>query len=365
MICTSNIFNQCKKFIEFLSGRFEKSEAQDSSDKDENYYARVGRRVLLIGFGGFLLWALFAPLDKGVPAEGYVITDGNRKSVQHLSGGIVDQILVKEGESVQQGQVLVKMNSIQASSQFYATKESIAGSEGQLLGLKNSVANEKIQIALIDEQLKGLRELAKDGYIPRNKVLELERIQAQIRSTLATDQGNLERVQRQVSELQEKLKAYEFDLDNTFVKSPATGKVVNLAFFTPGGVISPGFKLMDVVPDNQPLIAEAQVPVNLIDKVHVGQLVDMNFTALNQRTTPKIPATLIVVSADRVVDEKSGASFYKIQAQVTPKGESLLKDNQIRPGMPVQIFVVTGERSLMSYLLKPLLDRARSALTEE
>ena len=122
---------------------------------------------------------------------------------------------------------------------------------------------------------------------------------------------------------------------------------------------------MEVVPDDRPLIVEARVPVVLIDKVHMDLPVQMIFSALNQRTTPRIPGRVTMISSDRTTDERSGEPYYKMHAQVTESGMKLLKENTVRAGMPVEVFVVTGERSLMNYMLRPIFDRAKTSLIEE
>jgi protease secretion system membrane fusion protein len=122
---------------------------------------------------------------------------------------------------------------------------------------------------------------------------------------------------------------------------------------------------MEIVPTDRPLIVEAKLPVNLIDKVHPGLPVQMIFAALNQRITPSIPGVVTIISSDRTTDERTGEVFYKMQAQVADKGILALKDSQVRAGMPVEIFVVTGERTLMNYLLRPFFDRMRTSLGEE
>jgi protease secretion system membrane fusion protein len=123
--------------------------------------------------------------------------------------------------------------------------------------------------------------------------------------------------------------------------------------------------VLEVVPTNQPLMVEAQLPVHLIDKVYEGLEVEMMFTAFNQNRTPHIPGVVMVVGDDRIVDERTGQPYFKIMAEATPEGKKLLGDHKVRPGMPVDVFVKTGERTMMSYLLKPLLDRMHSALREE
>jgi len=135
--------------------------------------------------------------------------------------------------------------------------------------------------------------------------------------------------------------------------------------FTTGGVVAAGAKLMEVVPSGEPLEIEGELPVNLVDKVHEGMPVDMMFTAFNQNSTPRIPGTLTLVSADRLVNDRTGTPYYRVRAKVTPKGMKLLKNLDIKPGMPVEVFVNAGQRSMLSYLLKPIIDRAHTSMTEE
>ena len=157
----------------------------------------------------------------------------------------------------------------------------------------------------------------------------------------------------------------DFELANVEVRAPVDGIVVGMNVFTEGGVIGPGFKLMDIVPSDDLLVITGQVPVHLIDKVHVDLPVDLIFSALNQKKTPNIPGTVTQVSADRLMDERTGLPYYNMKAKVTSEGIKQLSDQQIRAGMPVEIFIKTGERSLMSYLFKPILDRLHSSLGEE
>jgi protease secretion system membrane fusion protein len=130
-------------------------------------------------------------------------------------------------------------------------------------------------------------------------------------------------------------------------------------------VVAPGYKLMELVPSDDALIVEGEVPVNLIDKVHVGLKTELIFSAFNQNQTPHIPGEITQVSADRLVNERTGQPYYKLRAKVAPEGMKLIANLQIRPGMPVEVFVKTGERTMMSYLLKPIFDRAKTSMTEE
>ena len=340
-------------------------DAPSPDAKDEEHYARLGWLILLIGFGGFLLWATFAPLDKGVSASGVVITDGQRKVVQPIANGVIDEILVKDGDHVKTGQVLIRMNDLQAVAQADGTRDQMQGVEGQIRGLELSVASQKEQLNYLKAQSADLKTLSNEGYIPRNRYLDVERTKQQVIGQLSENEGNLLRLRKQLAELEKKLPAFQFDLDNATIKSPVDGQIINLTVFTRGQVVQSGTKLMEVVPDDRPLIVEARVPVVLIDKVHLGLPVQMIFSALNQRVTPRIPGKVTMISSDRTTDERTGEPYYKMQAQVTEAGMKLLKENIVRAGMPVEVFVVTGERSLMNYLLRPIFDRAKGSLIEE
>ncbi|SHN42628.1 membrane fusion protein, protease secretion system [Duganella sacchari] len=427
---------------------------------DASAYARIGWIIVLVGVLGFIIWASFAPLNKGVPMPGTVTKEGNRKSVQHLTGGTVQEILVKDGDVVKAGQVLVRINSTAAKSQLETTRaqyftarltearltaerdgaksmafpaslqefkndprvvegfalqqqlfssrrmslenelggieESIAGLKLQNAGLAEARDSKKAQIAIMKEQTENLRDLAKDGYVARSKLLDSERIYAQLSGDLSQDIGNLGRGQRQISELQlrrmQRQQDYQkevrsqlsdtqreaealssrvigqnYDLAQTDVRAPVDGTVVGQAVFTTGGVVGAGMKLMEIVPSGDALVVEGQLPVNLIDRVHNGMPAELMFSAFNVNRTPHIPGEVIQVSADRTVDERSGTPYYKVRARVTPEGAKMIAQMKldIQPGMPVEMFVKTGERTLMSYLLKPVFDRAKTSLSED
>ena len=425
---------------------------------DDTRYARLGWLLMLGGFLGFLGWAALAPLDKGVAVSGKVMVSGHRKVVQHPSGGIVERIDVRDGDKVVAGQVLIRLKETpllgQAQSlrsQFYGSlasearlnaerdgvasvsfpveltalaaepevasnlalqrqlfdsrrqallldqqgiDESIAGAEAQLRGVRDSQASKVLQRTALAEQLQGLRELAREGYIPRNRLLDSERVYAQVLGSISEDYGRIGQLQRQVLEmrlkirqlaeeyqkevrtqladtrvrtedLRNRLASAEFELANSQLRAPVAGIVVGLDVFTEGGVIKPGQALMEIVPQGEPLLVEARVPVELADKVHAGLPVELMFSAFSQSTTPRVAGEVTLVSADRQVDERTDEPFYTLRAQVTEAGMAQLAGLQIRPGMPVEAFVRTGERSMLNYLFKPLLDRTHMALVEE
>lgn len=425
---------------------------------DIQKYTRMGWLIVLAGFGGFLVWALLAPLDKGVPLNGKVSVATNKKAVQYQDGGTVDAILVKEGSVVKAGDVLVRMNNVQAKAnaetnrvQYYIAKatearliaerddkdkiefpamlaeisdnprvtsyletqkevffsrrntlkselsaisENINGLISQTKGLKASRENKEEQLTYINEQLEGIRELEKEGYVARNRLLELEQTAAQINATISEDIGNIARAQSQVSELKlsrlrreqeykeqvreqlsevqrqvdalgSQLTGLDYDLEKVLVRAPASGIVVGLKVFTEGAVVAPGFKMMDIVPSEDSLVVEGQLPVHLIDKVRAGLPVELMFTAFNRNLTPHVPGEVTQISADRLIDEITGEPYYQLIAKVSPEGIEMMPDLTVKPGMPVEMFVKTGERTMMNYLLKPFIDRLKLSMTEE
>lgn len=417
--------------------------------------ARYGWWLLIFGFGGFLLWAAFAPLDNGVPMPGVVVVTGNRQAVEHQAGGIISALHVREGDRVSAGQVLVQLDptrvgaeaesvaiqlatarakearlmaerdglssptfpadlessddpdvkgAIALQRQLFASRraalkgelngiaQSVAGQRALIAGLEASIGDKRQQLQAMNEQLGNMRQLAAEGYIPRNRLLETERLRASIQSDISRDLGSIGQARGQAAELQTRLyqrqeawqqdvrgeladarlegqsltakqDAARFDLRHTEIRAPAAGRVVGLAVHTVGGVVQPGGRLMEIVPDAVPLIVEGHLPVASVDKVHTGLPVDLLFTAFDTSTTPRLLGRVEQVSADRLEDEKNGHPFYRVRIRVGADELARLKsgDQPLRAGMPVDVFVRTGERTLLNYIFKPLIDRLRTA----
>jgi protease secretion system membrane fusion protein len=300
-----------------------------------------------------------------VPATGTVIAASNKKDIKYLTGGVVDNIFVTEGQLVTEGQSLVQINPTQAKSTVNSTKESMKAIEEQQKALEAVLQQKRIQLSLLVEQADSLRQLSKEGFIARTTLLDKEREVAQLKASIADDLGNIEKFKKQINESQEKLNTYRYEFENTTIKSPVEGYVNGLAIFTKGGSITPGTHLMDIIPKNDELVVEAQVPVHLINKVRTNLEVDIIFSAFNQNRTPHIPAIVTMVSPDKIMDEKTNNPYYRIHVSVTEKGRQYLQDLQVRPGMPAEVLIKTGERTFLNYLIKPLIDRSYSSFKEE
>ncbi len=278
-------------------------------------------------------------------------------------------------------------------SDLNVLRENLRGLEAQLQGIEESSRARREQMRLLSEEIERQRDLVKDGYLARNRLSEQERALAAVTGAIAEDTGNLGRARQQIAELRarmlareqefrkdvesqltdvqrdsaalaSRLQALQFELASTEIRSPADGIVVGLAVHTVGGVAPAGSSMMEIVPADEPLRIDAQVAPHLIDKVRPGLEVDILFPAFNQATTPHIPGRVTQVSADVLVEPKQGIAYFKATVEVTPEGMKQLRRHEIRAGMPAEVFVRTGERTMLNYLLKPLADRLNRALTE-
>lgn len=425
---------------------------------DTTRHTRLGWLLVTCGCLGMLAWAALAPLEKGVPLSGTVTVETNKKAVQHAIGGTVDAILVKDGDRVKAGDVLLRMNPTQASaeaemvrvqyvtaratearlmaevngsktiampaelmqmpesaqvasitrlqqrlfttrlaakqSELAALEESIQGLTQLNDGLESAKVSRQQQLVFSKERLDSLRALTVSGFVSRNRLLDVEQSHSQITAALAEEIGNIGRGKRQIAELrlrhEQTLQDYQKEvrtqlsevqkeagalahrlagldhiLANSQVKAPVDGTVIGMAVFAQGAVIAPGFKIMDVVPADDALVVEGRLPVHLIDRMTPDLPVELIFSAFNQNLTPKIPGAVTQVSADRLVDDKTGEPYYRLLAKATPEGMQKIGHLKVRAGMPVDVFVKTGERTLLNYLLKPLLDHFRMAMVEE
>ncbi|MBH3462221.1 MULTISPECIES: HlyD family type I secretion periplasmic adaptor subunit [Pseudomonas] len=275
-----------------------------------------------------------------------------------------------------------------------AVSASIEGSQAQLAGMRRARGDLQAQADSLREQLDNLRPLAGEGYIPRNRVLEYQRQLSQVQRDLAQNAGDSARLEQGIVEarlnlqqrreeyqkevrtqlaeaqvkaatLEQQLNSARFELRHSEILAPADGIAVNLGVHTEGAVVRAGDTLLEIVPQGAALEVEGRLPVNLVDKVAPQLPVDILFTAFNQNSTPRVTGEVALISADQLLDERSGQPYYVLRSTVSEEALARLQGLSIRPGMPAELFVRTGERSLLNYLFKPLLDRAGSALTEQ
>ena len=380
---------------------------------EESYIRKKAAKYFIIAFAVFMVWASFAPLDAGVSATGTVMVSGYRKALQHPTGGVVQDILVKEGDLVQEGDVLIRINPLKAEAELSASQlqyinalvmEARLQAERKGLGkitwptdldpwIKDQrvieaktiqqklfdtrrteivavIEGRRMQLATLSEEARSNAQLAAEGYVSKAQANQVMRSKVDAELQLSTMQATywkeidnqLAEIQKNRDALKDRFQAVSFDRDLSSIRAPVTGTVVGLKVFTKGGTISGGQILAEVVPAEVALIVDAQVPPTMIDKVKNGLLADMRFTSFNQNTTPVIPGRVKLVGADRITDPKNAQNeYYLSQVEATKEGLHLLKNLTIQPGMPVDVIFKTGERTFLSYMLKPLTDKLAKA----
>ncbi|MFA5631175.1 MAG: HlyD family type I secretion periplasmic adaptor subunit [Porticoccaceae bacterium] len=425
----------------------------ETSDKKPR---TIGLIILLVSFGLFGTWAAFAPLDSASLAPGVVVVKGQRKTVQHYEGGIVQDILVTDGEHVEEDQPLVILDNTQFGAElgilrgqlFTAAatesrliaerddKEAIlfspeldskdvraeeakrneeqifnarmAARQGEKKVLEQRIIQLKSQIAGLEslvksqlelsesyqEEIKDLSELLDDGFVEKTRLMDLQRSDSRTRGEIAEQKASiaqlqvkigeteleilqlnkrfktevvdeLAKAQAQVFDVRQRIVAIQNKVERTVVKAPVSGRVLGLNAHTIGGVVNAGTPILDIVPDNQELIVEAKVNPADIDRVDVGLEANIRFTAFHTQTTPVIPGRVVRIAADRLVDDKTGQPYYGAVIEVTEEGLRTMSGLTLVPGMPAEVLIKTGERTLLQYLLQPARDAMARSLIEE
>lgn len=419
---------------------------------------KVGRYALGLALLALVAWSLLAPIDEGIPASGAVTVDTKRKAVQHLQGGIVREVHVSEGGLVKEGQVLMVLEQssaranfesvrqhylalrtsesrllaeragadsvsfhpdilamqadplvrqhMQTQQQLFASRrqtlqislkvltENRAGLQEQRKGLVQVMAERQRQLALLEEELGNLRELVREGFAPRNRQLEMERNRADIRSALAETSAAIQRLDRQVEEVvqrmqlteqdylkevdtqtaevrrevqadAEKLKSVTQDLARTELRAPVSGQVVGLGVQSVGAVVGPGQKIMDIVPEQAPLMIEARVSPQVIDRLKEGMPTEIRFSGFAQTPQLNVAGRVVSVSKDMLTDPDTRMPYFLARVEVTDQGRQTLGNRQMQPGMMADVLIKTGERSFLAYLTYPLVRRLAQSMTEE
>jgi len=418
---------------------------------------RWGVWLLVLGFTGFIVWALVAPIDEGVPAPGTVVVDTKRQTVQHLTGGIVREILVREAQRVKAGDVVMRLDDNVAKANYQSTRQQYFALRAQesrleaerkgaaqilfhpdllatqqdpmavehmnlqrqlflsrrtalqgqqsiltqtlnaaketLRGLQAQLEGKQAQLKLVREQLKDTREMAKEGYLPRNKWYDEERLAADLAASVGDLTANIAKTRNSLAELElrivqlkrefardvetqladttrdaqvagERWRAAREELARTEIRSPADGFVVGLTMHTVGGVVTPGARIMDVVPQGVLLTLEARVDPNLIDRIQADQPADIRIQAFADNPNLVLEGRVLSVSADLVTDQPNIPPYYLARVGVTPTGMKDLGRRQLQPGMPAEVVIKTGERTFVQYLLKPLIRRLTTSFRE-
>jgi protease secretion system membrane fusion protein len=437
-------------------------EDKSAAYRDVRKPIRMGLLLIVLGFGGFVLWSATAPLDEGVPSMATVAIDTNRKAVQHNSGGIVRKVLVKEGQLVKEDDPLLMLNDTSTLAAFESARQQyfmLRAMHDRLLAEKTETAllrfhpdleknradplasmhmnnqrqlfetRRRVQaneLSIIDQNLKALQEqlggvreqlvqrqaqsalltgelgrvasLIDQGFVPMSRRWELERAIADVRAAIADAQANIGRLQESAGELKvrrlqqvqqyhkeietltadvmrtleadsQRYVALKAELDRTVIRAPATGQVIGLSVQTEGAVIQAGQKLMDIVPEKEELLIEAKIAPNLIDRVAEGDPVDVRFSTFAHSPQLVVAGKVHTIAKDLLNDAPNGAmpaaSYYLARIELTPEGLKALGQRQMQAGMPAEVVIRTGERTVLQYILHPLIKRIAASMKEE
>jgi HlyD family type I secretion membrane fusion protein len=414
--------------------------------------------IILFFFAGLGTWAALAPLESAALAPAKVTVAGNRRTVQHLEGGIVSKIRVKEGARVEPGELLLMLDETQARAtleQLRGRRYNLLAREARLLaeragstaeirfpdvlvelsheervanavageraiyraridyvagrerilnqrvlqlreeiqGLRAQVDAETIQLELIRDEKAAIQTLFDQGQIDKPRLLASKRAEAGLvgsrgehRALISQAEqrigeseleiidlqnrlfnevvADLKETQAELTDLSQRLKAAEDLLARTEIRAPVGGTVVALQVHTVGGVITPGQKILDIVPEEDRLELEARVDPTDIDVVHAGLSAQVVLTAYEQRTTPTLAGTVSRVSADSFSDENSGHTYFLARVTVEPAELERAKGIDLYPGMPADVMIRTGSQTALDYLLRPLLQSLNRAFRE-
>ncbi len=420
---------------------------------DDSKVIGFGFSVIFIVFVILGGWSAYAPLATSSVAVGKVSADLDKKTIQHLEGGIVEKIYVKDGDSVKKGDILIKLEDVQIKSQldilqsqyqdllgaytrleaqdkeldnitfpseltdqkvitnqkdiFYNTKKSqedekaitknrIEQLMNQFQGLESLISSKRNRLSSLDEEISELEILFKEQLVDKVRIRELKREKNSLEGDVANASSEIAKIKEQIeetktqqllrekefkketlnllvetksklSDIKSKMIATKDTLLRTKIIAPIDGVVVGLDIHTVGGVIGSGNPILEIVPEDSQLVVVAQVQTTDIDKVTTGLTADIRFSAFNMNQAHVIEGKVIHVSADSFIDEATGSPYYEAKVEVTKHGKEQLKDYDFHlvSGMPAEVMIKIGERTPLSYFVKPFTDMLTRGFNEE
>jgi len=420
-------------------------------------YILAGLLLIVVVFGGLGAWATIAPLSGAVIATGVVKVDTNRKTVQHLEGGIIKEIRVRDGDHVQAGQTLIVLQDerigatldllqgqldaelakaarlqaerdgldsiefheqltgrtgdpevediLRSENVFFTAKRAALADQiallnreigqvrDQISGLTEQIHAEEAAVKYLEQEIAANEELEKQQYVHKIHILTLRRNVEEYKARRGEHIADIAFARQKITEIELKIialknahvndaadklttvKAAIYDIEERLrpaldatarqqVIAPITGEVVNLRVFTVGGVIGPRDPILDIVPDDNPLIIEAQVNVEDINDIRLYQEADVRLTAYKPRSTPLLQGKVTYISADRLIKEETGDPYYLAHVEIDVESLHAALGVELYPGMPAEVFIKTGARTALDYLLAPVTQTLRRSMRE-
>ena len=302
---------------------------------------------------------------------------------------IEDDKAIKEGHKK-----LFEARRTSMNGQIEQLREQGEQFKNQIKGVNALKSSKERQQKMLTEELSNIQNLKDQGLVTNNQVMGLERQREELSGQLGEHDAELARiensineseiqilqierelrqsvltelreVEQEVNDMTQQLQSTVEQLKRVEVRAPVDGIIHELSVFTIGGVIGPGAPIMQIIPQDDEFVVEANVEPQFIDELYAGQEAALRFSAFNQRSTPELFGEVAGISANVVVDEQTGAAFYKVKLGVSEKELARLNGQQLIPGMPVEAFIKTRERTALNYLIKPLLDQVNRAFREE
>lgn len=417
----------------------------------------TGAVSVFLVLGTLSVWAVSAPIASAVIASGQVTVDTNRKQVAHLEGGVVERLLVRNGDRVDAGAPLIRLDETRARARlqilrggmdenvarlsrlkaeaskaaeiafpddllargletgvagliagekeiFEARRLAVSGEidifnrrieqlRQEIVGLSAQLDAERRRKAIIDEEVASLEPLLKKGLVGIQRVLALRREAVQMEGSIGAIGANIARSEQAMGEtrlqilqrekevrqevlgqmaeaqsalgdLREQYAAAEDVLYRIEMTAPVSGTVVGMTVHSKGAVVKPGETVLEIVPDRDALVIEAQIEPQNVDDVAFGQEATVRIAAFKQRTTPLLHGRVAYVSADTLTDGRTGAAYYIARVAVGTDEIERLGSERLTPGMPAEVMIATGSRTAADYLIQPIVESMNKAWRE-
>ncbi len=419
---------------------------------------KTGLKATMFLLGSFVIWGSIFQIDSTAIATGKIILGENKKIIQHLEGGIIEEILVAEGQEVTQGQVLIKLNETAARANQEVLKKQLISlgaskirltaqrdnketldfsglvshfennpevskilkgedelflSRRKSLGEKVDILNQKIKqmndeigalqsqlsavsrrISFARNELRSLKKLYRERIISKSRYLELQKQLAElngnkgeylaniskVKQTIAETQmeiinlktedknqviKDLQETQTKIIDLEERVRATTDILSRTSIIAPQGGIVNGLKFHTKGGVIPPNAEVMELIPQDDELIVEAKINPQDIDVVMNNLPAKVHLSAYRSKIVPALIGRVINVSANSFEDSQTNSSYFLVRVRIDSNELKHLENVRLYPGMPAEVYIVTGSRTFFKYLFDPITAGVRRAIREE
>ena len=436
-----------------MTDQISSSGAPDMNDSRFRLFGSLVIGIVFVGFGG---WSYLAPLESAAPAIGMVVVKNEKKILQHLEGGILKNLWVREGDEVKVGQIVASLDPTSLRAEFdilnfkhqvllaqearleaeRSGKDEINFGKELMLGdgkfrdildeqrnlfqkrnnsLKGEISILKQRITQIESSILGLKEekkttakllnsyeseyanlasLMNEGFVDEARVRDFERRIVEFKGQMQNIDSRLQTAKIQIgetelqilhitnvfdadvqvtltelqssrSQLNESLSLVEDRLGRLDILAPVAGTILTVAVTTEGGVVSPGQPFVTIVPKGEELVIEASITPVDVDRIGIGSQAELQFAAFDANTIPKIYGRVESISADALFDGGTGMSFYSATLSIPPSELDKLAFNELLPGMPVNVLIKTGERTLFEYMVKPLAQGLSQALIED